>query len=486
MLLNSSELFGTPRYLVMDPIHGGISFFDHEKKILDHPLCQRMRHIKQNDILQFVFPGATHTRFEHCLGTMHVAGRIFKSMIRNYLANMGHLELTKKQIDSIQYCYGCLRLAALLHDVGHMPFSHQFEESKAGQELLKNPSIANTLWAGDLINLINCVPELLRHEHYSIRVAYEILNYAKNSGDFPFEPNDVIGMMEDGFPSPSKIFCESAVSTLSILSKVPNIVKSFSSDKVGLAIRELFKDIVSGEIDADKMDYLLRDSYFSGCNYGLYNIDHLTQNICVGFDMDPSEPWVGIALNKKGLGALEDFVQSRFRMYLQVYGHKTVVGFKWLLREAVAEILKDNEQYIKKALTDMDTFASFTDSFCWEAFRTYAHKHPSSACSDLITRKKLDHVAQIDDQVSFEKRNRQHTLEDELNCKILQHECASRFSKINPSFTKMRLLVKHPVSKKFHLEAITKQSTFFSKFQDVTITHYYKMPEWAITIDMKE
>jgi deoxynucleoside triphosphate triphosphohydrolase SAMHD1 len=482
MLLNSTELFGTPRHLVMDPVHGGIPFFTHEQKVLDHPLCQRLRHIKQNDILHFVFPGATHTRFEHCLGTMHVAGRIFKNMIRNYLTNRGQLELTEDQIDAVQYCYGCLRLAALLHDVGHMPFSHQFEEAEAGRALLKCPDIVSAIWTQDLIHLIGKAPQSLRHEHYSLRAAHEILTTIKKAGDLPFDENDIIGMMEDGSPPPSQKFCDSAVSTLNLFSKVPEIVATFPSAKVGVAIRDLFKDIISGEIDADKMDYLLRDSYFSGCNYGSYNIDHLTQNICVGFDMDPTEPWVGVALNKKGLGALEDFVHSRFRMYLQVYGHKTVVGFKWLVREAVAEILKDKEtrEVIKRALTNMDDFTSFADTFCWEAFRAYARKHPRSACGDLVQRRKLCHVAQIDDQVEFEKRNQRTALEKELECKILQHECASRFSKINPSFARMRLLVKDPVTGVFHLEAITKRSTFFNKFQNVTITHYYRMPEWGV------
>jgi HD superfamily phosphohydrolase len=85
MLLNSTEIFGIPTLLVMDPIHGGISFFSHEKQIIDHPLFQRLRHIKQTDVLNFVFPGATHSRFEHCLGTMYVAGKIFRKMISNYI-----------------------------------------------------------------------------------------------------------------------------------------------------------------------------------------------------------------------------------------------------------------------------------------------------------------------------------------------------------------------------------------------------------------
>jgi HD superfamily phosphohydrolase len=75
---DSLELFGTPSNLIMDPIHGGIQFFDHEKAVIDHPLFQRLRYVMQNDVLFLVFPGATHSRFQHCVGTMHLAGKVFK------------------------------------------------------------------------------------------------------------------------------------------------------------------------------------------------------------------------------------------------------------------------------------------------------------------------------------------------------------------------------------------------------------------------
>lgn len=374
-------------------------------------------------------------------------------------------------------------MAALLHDVGHMPFSHQFEEASAGKKLLSDKEIITALWDDSSRIFLSELPKQLRHEHYSIRVACEILKEYNDGEGFVFDICDIVGMMEDGSPPPSDRFCKNAVALLKLFSKEPSSIDTFTDQKVGVAIRDLFKDIISGEIDADKMDYLLRDSYFSGCNYGEYNIDHLTQNICVGFDINPEDPWVGIAIKKKGLGALEDFVHSRFRMYLQVYGHKTVVGLKWLVREAVAEILRYDtvcSAHIKASLTNMRTFADFTDTYCWEAFRRHARTCPKSACADLVARRKLRHIAQIDDQVEFEKRNKRKSLEKELRKAVIQHECASRFSKINPSFQKMRLLVKDTITGHYHLEAITKRSSFFSKFQDVTVTHYYEAPSWAV------
>ena len=336
MLLNTSELFGTPTLLVMDPVHEGIPFFAHERLIINHPLFQRLRHIKQTDVLCFVFPGTTHSRFEHCLGTMHVAGRIFQNMIRNYLGNSNISKLNSDIIDAIQYCYGCLRIAALLHDVGHLPFSHQFEKSPAGKKLLTDSEIITKLWNKDCKKYLKATPTEMSHELLSISCACEILKTIERPDHFPFKEIDIVGMMETSDVVPSKKFCDSTKKIIKLFAKDFEKIEIFSDQDIGKAMIILFKDIISGEIDADKMDYLLRDSYFSGSRYGTYNLDHLAKNICVGYDLDDfSVPWIGIAINQKGLAALEAFVYSRYRMYFQEYNNKAVTGFKWLVQEAM-------------------------------------------------------------------------------------------------------------------------------------------------------
>lgn len=482
MLLKSSEIFGTPRYLIMDPVHGGISYFEHEKKVIDHPLFQRLRHIKQNDILHFVFPGATHSRLEHSFGAMHIAGRIYKSMILNYLIKCGGKAISSAQIDSIQYCYGCLRLATLLHDLGHMPFSHQFEQSDAGKNLLKDKETKNSIWSSQLFGNEKLQPEFMTHEHYSIWAAFAILDELQKNGELPVEICDVIGMMEKSRTSPSERFCNDAARTLKLLVNNPVAIDMYDKKEVGETIQTLFKNIISGEIDADKMDYLLRDSYFSGCNYGVYNLDHLIQNICVGYDIttNPKVPWVGLALKIKGLGALEDLIHSRFRMYLQVYNHKTVVGLKWLVGKAVAEILKNNDcrKAIEHSLMDTSGFSSFTDTFFWEEFRKEACRSPNSACSDLIDRSKPIHVGETNFEALFQKKQIMVKYEKKLKKKIFSYESSSRFSKITPSFDTMRLLIKDPITKEEHLDAITTRSSFFNKFKDNKVTHFYIQPTW--------
>lgn len=110
----SYELFGTPEQVVMDPLHGGIPFFDHEQVIMDHPLFQRLRHIGQNDVTSLVFPGATHSRFLHSIGTTHVASKIFKGLIRSYLLQLPEAtrpRLRLKHVQAIQYFHYILRIA---------------------------------------------------------------------------------------------------------------------------------------------------------------------------------------------------------------------------------------------------------------------------------------------------------------------------------------------------------------------------------------
>src|SRR3989304_9880132 len=104
-----SELFGIPTKLIMDPVHGGADFFEHEAKIINHPLFQRLRYIIQNDLVFFVFPGPTHSRFQHSMGSMHIAGKFLKSIIRAYLSDSRRKSntnpITEEQRDAIQYFY---------------------------------------------------------------------------------------------------------------------------------------------------------------------------------------------------------------------------------------------------------------------------------------------------------------------------------------------------------------------------------------------
>lgn len=465
----------------MDPVHGGINFFSHEKKIIDHKNFQRLRHIKQNDVLFLVFPGATHTRLEHSIGTMDVAGRIFQAMLRNYFSEKHIIEefvFEKDTIGAIQYCYACLRAAALLHDTGHFPFSHQFESSEAGSLLLSNMDVVQ--YVSQLSGgLFDKGTDHLAHEHLSIISAYKIITEIEG---FPLEVHDVISIMEHGVVKPSAKFTTCAKKILEIFMK-KELLARFTGETISQKVIELLKNIISGEIDADKMDYLLRDSYYTGCNYGMYNIDHLVRNIYVGYDAitDSTDPWVGIALNKKGLGALEDFVYSRFRMYLQVYSHKTAIGLKWLLKKAISDALSnaDTKNFLTSCIKDSDFFCHLTDTFFWETFRKCSMKTPNSASSNLLNRKVLTSIKSIrayDNHVK-ERIKRELAANPEYR-NVIYYESATKFSKIKPSYDKIRLLSISKSIRKRQLESITENSDFFDKFNDIMEVHYYDAPDF--------
>lgn len=113
------DLLGAYDKLIMDPVHGGIPLYRHEIAVIDHPLFQRLRNICQNDILNLVFPGATHSRFLHSIGVLHVGGRMFRAMIDAYLRERNlsrRVDLTLSQLEAIDYLAKLIRLACLLHD----------------------------------------------------------------------------------------------------------------------------------------------------------------------------------------------------------------------------------------------------------------------------------------------------------------------------------------------------------------------------------
>lgn len=482
------ELFGIPHRTVMDPVHGGISFFPHEASAIDHPLFQRLRFIVQNDITSLAFPGTTHTRFQHSIGAMHIAGRFVKALIRSYLSdpqNKRRKTLTEDQAESIRYFYYCLRLAALLHDGGHFPFSHQFEISDPVRKMLGNKSVFKQLWKGeDWKAYYRAMPSKLRHEHYSARVAHEIL---KSQPPVPgLHVEDVIGMMETTSCKTSDRFNNASMQVLGVLLRDPVELNTLKSSDAGEVLRSFFQTIVSGELDIDKMDYLLRDSFYSGCKYGQYNLDHLLNTLRIGFTKQPR--WVGLAITEKGIGAFEDFVHSRFQLYQQVYSHKTVVGFKWLLKAAMNNVLNPahTRRHVRLALTDINEFQHFTDMFFWEEFRKLAREHAGSASERLINRRPLQYLQTGEDLSQFRKSQTVQQLVSELKRDprfknttpdVIFYESPIKFSKVaHPSFEKVRVLVRAPISRTRSLHEIKEKTKFFEKFHDIEITHFYVRP----------
>ncbi|MEQ5833602.1 phosphohydrolase [Marinobacter sp. NFXS9] len=477
------DLLGAYDKLIMDPVHGGIPLYRHEIQVIDHPLYQRLRNICQNDILSLVFPGATHSRFLHSIGVMHVGTRMFRSMINAYLREQQlsrDVDLTLTQLEAIDYLSKIIRLACLLHDSGHSSFSHQFTQARRIKELMSRPSRFRDLWAGiDIRDIYNEPPEELEHEHYSVRVAYDVLEHTD------LEPaglhrNDVLGIMETTRVTPSEVFCRHAETFWSFIAGLDAHAGVLQDTSTPRLVMDLLSSIVSGEIDADRADYMLRDGFHSSVTIGGFNLDHLLSNLRFGWNVE--EPWLGLAITHKGLGALEDFVYSRYQMYRKVYAHKTALGFDWLLREAINEVLEDPETFdwVDVCLSRMDYFAELTDNFFWEAFRRKARQTPNSYSKCIVDRIKLDH---LDTRENLTPEQRQAHIEELAGMlgtspsEVVTCTMRARFSNIQDNFNGIKVLMREPVTRRRHLKRITDVSAFFSKFGDGTITHFYRRPE---------
>ncbi|MBF0279370.1 MAG: HD domain-containing protein [SAR324 cluster bacterium] len=291
-----------PIYESRCPIHGIINFNEKERRIIDHPFYQRLRHISQLGFASYVYTGATHSRLAHSLGVMHLAGQIYDHIAAvedNWLSELFNG-------DDLAYFRQIIRFAALLHDVGHPPFSHSSESLLPDKKSLELPQE----WYHTL-----SWKKQATHEDFSIAVIYALA----------CEPTPLLSMEEaqdvcsliDSNIRPSENFKQRC-----------RLEKGNSKN-----IQPLLRHIISGEVDADRMDYLHRDSHYTGVNYGRFDIDHLVRSLsCIQTD-----DGIVLVLNHNALHAFEGFLMARLHMFLQVYLHKTLLPFDYYLKQALLD-----------------------------------------------------------------------------------------------------------------------------------------------------
>ena len=482
MDLNVEDLLGAYHKLIMDPVHGGIPLLRHEVAIVDHPLFQRLRFICQNDILSLVFPGATHSRFLHSVGAMHVGGRMFMAMIENALkreARHQTARIAPDTLEAISYFHRLVRCACLLHDSGHCSFSHQFSRTPAIRSLLAKPDRFESLWQGiDIKPIHDAAPELLEHEHYSVRVAYEILSDIDRPGQ-TLDPLAILSLMETTRIEPSAEFSKHAHALWPMIQQSSIHVPKTPPADFPQKLQTMLSGIVSGELDADRADYMLRDGFHSSVTIGGFNLDHLLSNLHLGWCEQTG--WTGLAIAEKGLGSLEDFVYSRHQMYRQVYAHKTAQGFDWLLRAAIDEVLAqtDNLTFVDDCLSDIHQFKNLTDNYFWEAFRLYAQKHRGSYAQCILERLKMPHIAtrlnlsQEEEQTYIRFLAQENKIETD---QIVASSITARFTRIRDDFSDIKVLSRGHDGNNHSLRLIAKTSQFFAKFTDDRITHFYVNP----------
>ncbi len=236
---------GEKKKFIRDSVYGDISLNDFEVKIMDMPQFQRLRRIKQLGLISLIYPGATHTRFEHSIGTMNLGSKLSEE-----------LGLERDEIELI-------RTSALLHDIGHGPFSHVSEG-------------------------VLSVP----HEELT---------------KFVVTQTSMRDLLEEKFD----------------VNEIVNIVNG----------KGHLGPIVSGELDVDRMDYLLRDSHNTGVAYGVIDYERIISNLQLED---------GLILDIKGVQAAEGALVSRYFMYPSVYQHHTTRIVNSMFRRALTKIIDED------------------------------------------------------------------------------------------------------------------------------------------------
>jgi HD superfamily phosphohydrolase len=272
---------------IRDPIHGAIELTLDERALIDSPQYQRLRNVKQLGFADLAFPGATHTRYAHGLGAMAMATKVYDAIAPQ-------LEL---ELDDRARFRQTLRLAVLFHDLGHAPLSH------ASEGIMPPLSALGVApWARE--------PSARRagHEDYTLKLVLDSGLAAEVRRRF----------------SPRGIEAEHIAGL--ICGRVPPGASPYRSR--GRDLLPVLRQVVSGELDADRMDYLQRDSFFTGVNYGKFDADWIVQNLAVV----QREERVYLALQHRAVFAFEDFLLSRYHMFLSVYFHSTSVGYEVLLQ----------------------------------------------------------------------------------------------------------------------------------------------------------
>ncbi len=279
---------------VRDPIHGSIALSSAELKIIDSVAYQRLRAIKQLGFAELSFPGATHNRFLHSIGVCHLAGRIFDSALHNF--KFGSSESTTRLRQ-------CLKLAALLHDIGHGPLSHTTEEVMPPVKELNIPAYKNRRSDIEIEPMDNS--RQANHEDYTIKFITDSSLSVIIRREFPqMDPIHVACLVDKSLLCPDDFFKEG-----------------------GFDLRPILSQIISSEMDVDRMDYLERDAYFCGTSYGKVELDWLLANTTHHLVDDQ----VYLSLQRRALYTFDDFLLARHHMHLMVYFHHKSIIYEELL-----------------------------------------------------------------------------------------------------------------------------------------------------------
>ncbi len=377
-----------------DPIHGFVHADPLEAALVGCRPLQRLRWIHQLGLTFLVYPGAEHSRFAHVLGAMHLAGRIFDALVdkRPGLVDVAERPRLRRLV----------RAAALLHDLGHAPYSHSAEDRfELG----------------------------IDHEEMTRRLlATEEMAAVFRRHGAGIEAADVAALLAGRVP----------------------------------AERRFLAQIVSGELDVDKMDYLLRDSLFCGVRYGVYDLDRLLETLVP--IVDPENGAVGIGVEEGGVHSAEALVLARYYMFTQVYFNVTGKA----LEHHLTEWLRATGKLWR---ADPEAFLAEDDATVLAELRASPHRHARAVVDRVhfpLAFETREHLAAAERE-EFEAALPE-LLESHEPGAILVARSAKDPHRLGPS----RVLVAYPDGR---LEPMESASHFIRHLTKIDRYRIYALPE---------
>ncbi len=342
---------------ICDNVHGSIGISELEQRIINTRTFQRLKKIKQLGLASLVFPGAEHSRFAHSIGAMHVMSRMVDGLREAgcpYVSNEDDEDAKKK-----------LRLAALLHDIGHYPLAHLGEQAFQWVDHHRNVQDVAGINKKDERGLLQTAARspksgAAKHE----RLGELILTHLES---------ELRSIIEEAGFDPAEI------------SRIIN-----AEDKKN----PFHIQLMSSTLDCDRADFLLRDSIASGTSFGQVDIDYIIANMT--WDNRNER----VCFKPKAQNAIEHFIMSRYFSYNITY-HKTIMGFELMAKALFFQMISDpdfpNDEYggivtsiseiDKRIESDREFLANFTDEYFWyyleksaewdygdELFRTLRHQ----------------------------------------------------------------------------------------------------------------
>lgn len=353
---------------VRDAVHGLIEFNDLEKRLIDSAPVQRLRSIHQLAMCYQVYPGATHKRFEHSLGVMDLVGRIFDRVFDERSMSGGVRERLKEYLEPevLGYWKQVLRVAALLHDVGHLPFSHAAEKDLLPNGWNHERITAHIIRESEIASILSTAPRRLDSGDV-VSIAWEPREHLK------VEPETILAPWQT-----------------------------------------LLGEIISGNtFGADRMDYLLRDSLHAGVVYGRFDPSHLIS--ALRLVIDPATDDVTLGLDLGGIHSAEALLLARYFMYTQVYFHDVRRAYDLHLKDFLKAWLPDGG-----FTADWREVIRFTDNEVLAALREASSDNTSKLHRISARVQNRQHFRTVYELLPTEKNRRPTILEDLLGFALEQ------------------------------------------------------------------